>query len=61
MGHPDVLQLSETVQEALWKSVNGVGLQVELVQMFREFLWDLGSVNENIVGGLKIIIHLMRH
>lgn len=44
VGHPHILQLSEAAQEALWQRVNGVGLHVELVQMFRESLRDLGAV-----------------
>lgn len=43
VGHPHVLQLWEPTHEALWESVDGVGLQVELVQTFRQSLWDLGG------------------
>lgn len=43
VGHPHVLQLSQAAQEALGQRVNGVGLHVELVQVFRKSLRDLGG------------------
>ena len=43
VAHPDILQLCETTQEVCWHWVDGVGLQIELVQMVREGLRDLGS------------------
>lgn len=32
----DILQLSQSVQEALWQKINGVVLHVELVQVCRQ-------------------------
>lgn len=60
VGHPDILQLRETAQETLWQGINGVGVQIKLVQMFRESLWDLRSDNQNIIAGLEIILSLCK-
>lgn len=41
VSHPEILQLSEAAQESLGYRVNGVKIQVELMQMFREIIWNL--------------------
>lgn len=41
VSHPDILQLGQTGQEALWERLDGVALHVELVQLFRERVRDL--------------------
>lgn len=38
---PDILELGQMGQEALWERADGVVLHVELVQLFRERVWDL--------------------
>lgn len=40
---PDILELGQTAQEALWEGVDGVVLHVELVHLSRERVWDLGG------------------
>lgn len=47
VGHPHILQLSQAAQETLGQRVDGVGLHVELVQVFRKSLRDLRGVYEN--------------
>lgn len=47
--HPDILQLGQTGQEALWERSDGVVLHVELVQLLRERVWDLRK-HQRFVG-----------
>lgn len=44
--HPDILQLGQTGQEALWERVDGVVLHVELVQLVRQRVWHLRKIPE---------------
>lgn len=44
VGHPKILQLCQSGQEALRQRSDGVGVQVELVQSFGESLWHLRGV-----------------
>lgn len=61
VGHPDILQLGEMAQEVLWERIDGVGLHVELVQMFRECLRDLHQRTETSQEDWTSSIPLMRH
>lgn len=47
--YPDILQLGQTGQEALWERADGVVLHVELVQLLRERVWDLRK-HQRFVG-----------
>lgn len=61
VGHPDILQLGEMAQEVLWERINGVGLHVELVQLFREGLRDLRQRTTTSQEGWTSSIHPTRH
>lgn len=50
VGHPKILQLCQSGQEALRQRSDGVGVQVELVQSFGESLWHLRGVR----GGERV-------